>query len=514
MMNKKIDPNKQLAKNTFFLYIRMFLMLFLSLYTSRVVLSTLGVEDYGLYNVVGGILGMFSMVTESLTSGASRFITYAIGKNDEYTKQSTFSGVCAIQICLAVVVVVLAESIGLWYICQKLVVPEGREMAALGVYQFSIVACVISLFTTPFKAEIIAHEKMSAFAYLSILDAALKLFIVYAITLTEYDKLVFYAFLLLLVQLIDNFLYAAYCKKRFSEVKGSIRINRKLTKELLKYSGWTMTGAVTTTMNNHGLNLLLNAFFGPTVNAARGLANSVQSAILNFCTNFQTALTPQIVKSVAKEDFSRVHELIIVGTRISFFLILLISMPALINIEYILSLWLSIVPAHTSNFVRLVLAISIVHCALANPLIFAINAVGDMKKFQIVEGAILIMILPLSYIALKVSMLEPEIVFIVYFIIEFIAEIARTYIVLPKIHMRYSDYLSMCIFPITLSTIFAIIGGLFLHSHCYSQTFLSFLTTSLCSIVLVCLSTYITCKEREKTLLKQKISSFLNSKFK
>ena len=507
-MENNIVQNKRLVKNTIILYLRMFFMMALSLYTSRIVLKNLGVEDFGTYNVIGGILGMFGFITASLTTGATRFITYAIGENDESKMRVTFCGVVTIQIVLAVLIFILGETIGLWYLTEKLIIPAGREHAAFCVYQLTIIASMLNLLITPFNAEIIAHEKMGVFAYLTLLDAVLKLLIVYLLQVSSFDKLILYALLLLLVQIIDNCIYIIYCRKYFPETHGKIVIDKQLTLQLFKYSGWTMTGGITSVANNHGINLLLNLFFGPVVNAARGISTTVQMAVVNFCNNFQMALSPQIVKNVAVHDYCRVHYLVTYGTKISFSLILLISLPIIIQTDFILDVWLVEVPPNTVSLIRLILVINLVHCALANPLIFAINAVGDLKKFQIVEGLILILILPISYILYKYAILIPELAFVVYLVFEILAQIARTIIVVKKIKMSYNSYIENCLRPLVCLFLISSIVSLLLYKVC-DHSFIGFILSSSLIVITVAFSFYICCCSKEERLFIRKKIFFL-----
>lgn len=454
--------NKRLAKNTLLLYLRMFVMMGISLFTSRVILKTLGVSDYGVYNVVAGAIMMIGFVMSSFASASSRFITISIGKGNSDEMKTTFGGILAIQCLLALVIVVLAETIGLWFVKTQLVIPEDRLTAAQVVYQFSIISCVINIVTIPYNAEIIAHERMSAFAYISILDAILKLLVAYGIIIVPYDKLIIYGLLLLLVQIIDFTVYYSYCKNKFKETRGRIIINKALSKEVMKYTSWTLTGAVTNMTCNQGINILLNIFFGPVVNAARGVAFQVQMVIQNFATNFQTALNPQIVKCYANSDYNRISQLVSLGTKFSFYLLLMISMPVILKIDFLLSIWLVEVPEYTSSFIILLLMINLIHSAFANPLIFAINATGEIKTFQIAEGLCLISIIPIAYLLFKFFDFSPNLVFIVYLIIEGITQIVRSIIVLPRVRIDVIQYIRRVVIPIFIVFVIVFAATFFL----------------------------------------------------
>ena len=456
--------NKRLAKNTLLLYLRMFVMMGISLFTSRVILKTLGVSDYGVYNVVAGAIMMIGFIMSSFASASSRFITISIGKGNNDEMKTTFGGILAIQCLLALLIVVLAETIGLWFVKTQLVIPADRLAAALVIYQFSIISCVINIVTIPYNAEIIAHERMSAFAYISILDAILKLLVAYGLIIVPYDKLIIYGLLMLLVQLIDFTVYYLYCVNKFSETRGKIRVNKALSTEVMKYTSWTLTGAVTNMTCNQGINILLNIFFGPVVNAARGVAFQVQMVIQNFATNFQTALNPQIVKCYANSDYDRISQLVSLGTKFSFYLLLLISMPVILKIEFLLSIWLVEVPEYTSSFIILLLMINLIHSAFANPLIFAINATGDIKTFQVAEGLCLISIIPISYLLFKYFDFSPNLVFIVYLIIEGITQIVRSIIVLPRVKIDVIQYIRNVVIPIFLVFVMVFAATFFLRT--------------------------------------------------
>ena len=478
------SENKRLAKNTLLLYFRMFVMMGISLFTSRVILQTLGVSDYGVYNVVAGAIMMIGFIMSSFASASSRFITISIGKGDYDDMKKTFGGILAIQCLLAVLIVILAETIGLWFVKTQLLIPAERMTAALVVYQFSVVSCVINIITIPYNAAIVAHEKMNAFAYIAIVDAILKLLVAYILYVVPFDKLISYGLLMLLVVIIDFLIYYFYCIHSFAETRGKILIDKELSKDVLKYTSWTLTGAVTNMTCNQGINILLNIFFGPVVNAARGVAFQVQMVVQNFATNFQTALNPQIVKNYANENFERINELVKIGTKFSFYLLLIISMPVILKIDFLLSVWLVEVPEYTSSFIIILLIINLVHCALANPLIFAINATGDIKTFQIAEGLCLISIIPIAYLLYKLFDFSPNAVFFVYLIVETLTQVVRMIIVLPKAKINVSKYMKESLAPIFL--VFIIVVPISVVIKLFSiDTWFNFILLSLIDVLLI-----------------------------
>ena len=307
--------NKRIAKNTLMLYIRMLFMMGVSLFTSRVILETLGVEDFGIYSVVGGIITMFAFINGGMVSATQRFITFEIGKGNIEKLKSVFSTSLQIHALISFIIVVLGETVGLWFLYEKMVIPEGRMDAAMWVYQCSIIACVVNIMSIPYNADIVAHEKMSAFAYISIIEVSLKLAIVYLLLVSPWDKLIVYAILLLLVQLSIRFVYSHYCHKHFDETKYFHSVDKPLFKEMISFAGWSFWGNLAAVLYTQGLNMMLNMFFGPIVNAARGIAVQVQSAVLQFTTNFQMALNPQITKNYAIGDLEQMYSLMFRSAR-------------------------------------------------------------------------------------------------------------------------------------------------------------------------------------------------------
>ena len=425
--------NKRIAKNTIVLYLRMIFILCVGLFTSRVVLNTLGVEDYGLYNVVGGFVTIFAFLNGAMSTATQRFITFELAKGNLERQRITFSTAIIIHFALATIILVLAETIGLWMLYEKLVIPEERFTAAMWVYQLSIASCFLSIVSLPYNAMIIAHEKMSAFAFISIMDVVLKLVIVYFLTITPFDRLIFYAVLLFGVQLLDRIIYGYYCSKNFEEARFVLVFDKSIFNEMGNIAGWSLFGNLAGVGYTQGLNLLLNMFFGPAVNAARGVAVTVQGIVSGFVSNFQMALNPQITKSYAVNDLKRMHTLIYASSKISFFLLLLLVQPIIIETGTILTIWLKLVPSHTVAFLRFILCIMLIE-SLANPLMVASQAVGKVKIYQSVVGGILLLIVPLAYIALRFGG-TPEVVYAIHFIIALFAQFFRLKIVSQMIQM-------------------------------------------------------------------------------
>lgn len=438
MTNQTSDNNKRIAKNTLLLYFRMLFTMAVSLYTSRVVLNTLGVEDFGVYNVVGGVVAMFGFINGSMSSATQRYITFALGKGDKTWLQTVFSTTLQIHTLIAGIIVLLGETVGLWFLYNKMQIPADRMDAAFWVLQCSIVATIVMIISVPYNADIIAHEKMSAFAYISILEVVLKLVIVYMLVVFSFDKLILYAFLLLAIQLLIRFCYSIYCNRHFEETKYRHVWDKALFKEMTGFAGWSLFGNLAGVLFSQGLNMLLNVFFGPIVNAARAVAVQVQSAIQQFVGNFQMALNPQITKTYAKGELGDMHSLMFRSARFSFFLLYFLSLPVLFETNFILTIWLKTVPENTVVFLRIMICTSLIY-TLSNPLIIANQATGNVKKYQAICGSILLLILPVSYICLRLGCPAYS-VFIVHFVMESLTQMVRMILLRPMIGIRVRDY--------------------------------------------------------------------------
>ena len=434
------------------LYIRMLLIMGMMLYTSRIVLEMLGETDYGIYNVVGGIVTMMGFLSASLSGATSRFITFELGRDTGGDVSRVFRCALTVHYLLGAIIFLLSETVGLWFVLEKMVIPSQRLTAAIVVYQCSVVTVVIRLISTPYNALIIAHERMSAFAYISIVEIVAQLVIVFALLNATNDRLIVYASLLLLLQIIIRFIYMFYCKYSFSESNSRWLWDKQLSRTFFIYAGWTLNGNLAVIGYTQGLNLLLNLFFGPAVNAARAIAVQIQTGVNQFSQNFQMALRPPIIKSYACGSLNYMHKLLISHAKYSFYLVLVIAMPILIYTEYVLQLWLVHVPAHTVAFCRLMLIISL-YCTLNGHVIQAVHATGYLKNFQIAEGMLLLSVVPIAYCLLKYVHISAEEVFIVYLAVEFITQFVRVWIVYPYIQMSRKIYFVEILFPITKTII-------------------------------------------------------------
>lgn len=402
-MQTSQQNNKRIAKNTLLLYVRMFFMMAIALFTSRVILNTLGVTDYGINNVVGGLVAMFSLLSGSLSGAISRFITFELGKGRFERLKAVFSTSVNIQLIMAVVIIVVAEIGGLWFLNNKMNIPGERMYAANWVLHCSILAFAVNLISVPYNASIIAHERMSVFAYISIVEAVLKLAIVYMIYVSPFDKLITYTVLFLCVAVIIRVIYGTYCSRHFEECKYEMKLDKGLFKEMSSFAGWNFFGNTAYMLNTQGVNMLINVFFGVTVNAARGIAVQVEGAVNQFVNNFMTALNPQITKSYAAGDKDAMVKLVCRGSKFSFYIMLLFIVPFELEAETILHLWLGVVPDDAAIFLRLVLLASMAN-VVGNPLYTALMATGNIKRYQVMVTAYGCLVFPLSWIAYKLGM--------------------------------------------------------------------------------------------------------------
>lgn len=502
------ENNKRIAKNTLLLYVRMLFMLGISLYTSRVILNTLGVVDYGINNVVGGVIAMLGFLTGSMGAASSRYITYDLGRGDMALMKKTFGNILSIHFLLAAIILVVGETVGLWFMSTQLQIPAERTTAAMWVYQFSIFSSMLSIISVPYNATIIAHEKMSAFAYISIVDAVLKLLIVYLLVVIPYDKLIIYAILYFCIQSFDRIIYGVYCSRHFEETHTRPRYDGRLFREIFAFAGWTMNGSLAVMGYTQGLNILLNMFFGPAVNAARGVAVQVQSVCQQFCSNFQMALNPQLTKSYAQGDLENMHHLLVKSSKFSFYILFFIVLPLSLEAEFVLRLWLGVVPEHAVNFLRLILVVGLLG-TLSNPIVISVHATGRLKKFQLIEGTMLLCIVPIAYLLLKFFGIRPEYVFVVHIVVEICTQYARIRIVLPMIGMRFRIYLVQVIRPILVIAVLTPIVPYLVYRN-GSYGWISFLAVGLtCVICSVSIIYVLGCTQSERLFITNKFNTVI-----
>lgn len=447
------SDNKRIAKNTLFLYFRTLLIMLITLYTSRVILDALGVEDYGIYNVVGGVVAMFSILSGSLSNAISRFITFELGRGDLKKLNVIFSTSVNIQIGLSFLVVVLGASIGGWFLNTHMNIPSERLPAANWVLYCSLLVFGINLISIPYNACIIAHERMAAFAYVSILEALLKLLVCYLIVISPFDKLVSYSVLLVLVALVIRLVYGFYCSKHFGECRYRFVHDRSLLRQMLGFSGWSFFTNTNTILNTQGVNMLINVYFGVTLNAARGIATQVEAAVLQFVNNFTTSINPQITKKYASGDKVRMFSLICKGAKFSYFSMLLLSMPLICEAETILSIWLTVVPEHTVIFVQLSLVLGMFDCIGASGYT-ACAATGRMRLYSLVITPIGFLEFPLTWLFFFCG--APAVyTYYLYVLVKAMVVVARVFLLKEMIGLQPSRFVRDVFQPVILATLLA-----------------------------------------------------------
>lgn len=508
-MTESVGKNKRIVKNTAMLYVRMIFIMLVTLYTSRLILQVLGVTDFGIYNVVAGVVTMFSFLNGSLSGASSRFITYAMGEDDVEKLQHTFNSIVTIHYIVALFILILAETVGLWFVLEKMVIPENRLTAAMWVYQSAVISACILLISTPYNALIIAHERMDAFAYISIIEAIARLLIVYVLYIVSFDHLVTYAILTVIVQLVIRLLYTLYCKRAFHESHCKIEYNKDQFKSILSYTAWTINGHLAIVGFTQGLNILLNLFFGPIMNAAYAVASQVQIAARQLFGNFLTAIRPQVIKSYASGDLHYMHSLILSSSRYSYYMMLLVSLPLLFQTEFVLKLWLGQIPEHAVLFVRLLL-VAALNYTLSGPTLMGIHATGKIRKFQLIEGSLLLTVVPIAYILLKFAHIPAYGVFVTYIVIETITQFVRVKIVYPRINLKTNLYFSKVLLPIAkVSVLVWIMPFIFMRMFSGNE-WISFLINLLSSTVsvIVCVLLLGT-EEQERLVIWRKLKKIV-----
>lgn len=415
------QDNKRIAKNTAFLYLRMLIVLALSLYTTRVVLNILGVVDYGIYNVVCGFVSMFAFLNNSLANGTQRFYNYKIGEGKRNEMPIVFTSSMMIQVVLAVVLLLVLESFGIWYINNKMVIPSDRLTAAFWVFQCSVVSLVFVILQVPYSAAILAFEKMDYYAVVSIIDAVLKLVVVLLLLIIDADHLIIYGILSLLISIANFALYSSYCKIKFKHETSLIlrKKDKALLREMTSFSGWNVFGTFAYMIKDQGLNVLLNSFFGPIVNAARGIAMQINGALQGFSTNIVSAIRPQLVQSYSAGNIARVQNMMYSMSRLTFLMLFILSLPVMIELPYILRLWLSgNIPEYTVVFTDLVI-INMIITSMNTPLSQVVHATGKMKLYQVGTSITICTILPIAWLFLKLGY-SPVSTFIVSIVVTII----------------------------------------------------------------------------------------------
>lgn len=463
MSTQTSDNNKRIAKNTLFLYLRMFVMMLTALFTSRIVLDVLGASDYGLNNIIGGVVVLFSFLNSALLSATQRFLNFHLGRQDYKQTNVVFCMSMNTYILLSIVVVVLGETIGLWFVNTQLNIPSERMYAAQWVYQFTLIQFVINLLRVPYNASIIAYERMNFYAYISLVEVIAKLLVVYLLYITTFDKLIFYSFLYTIVPLIVAFIYRTYCNRNFDTTKYKRIWDKVAFKEMFSFSGWSLFGSLANLAAQQGLNILINIFYGVTVNAAAGIANQVSTNVYGFISNFQTAFQPQIVKTYAAKEIERFQKLIFQTSKFSYFMVLVLVLPILFTIDGILEIWLKEVPEYTAIFCRLILVFLSIE-AITAPLWMSVQATGKIRSYQILMACLIFMNFPMAYLVLKLGF-PVYTVWIVRIIINLITMVARCIYMKQRLQFPISQYIRNVIIPILIVTIASLPVPLILYNQ-------------------------------------------------
>lgn len=497
-MSNVSENNKRIAKNTLFLYLRMLFTMAVSLYTSRIVLETLGVEDFGIYNVVGGVVAMMSFLNSTMATATQRFLNYEMGRNNSTNINKVFSASLICYVIIAIIVVVLSETLGIWFLENKLVIPESRAIAAYWVFQFSIATFVFSLLSVPYNAVIIANEKMSAFAYISIIEVLGKLLIVYLLVISNFDRLILYGILTLFISIAIFLLYYIYCRRNFSESKFHFTWEKQLFVKLSQFSSWMLIGTICHIFNTQGVNMLINIFFGPILNASRAITIQVYNAVNAFATNFMMAIRPQIIKLYAQRNFPYMYNLVFTSSKLSFGLLFIMSIPLIFDTDYILLLWLKKIPEFSDYFIKLVL-IDLLLTSSFSPIATLSQASGKIKNYQLIISVGFILIFLISWLLYYLGF-PAYYTFIVSIIINIIGLFGRI------IELKYSqsfpvcEYIKKVIIPVVITFSISVSAILLLQIKLKpSVTFYSFIVNNLVYIIISMLFFYcIALNKREK----------------
>lgn len=504
--------NSKIAKNTLFLYLRMLISIAVNFYSVRLLWHALGIYDYGIYNVVGGIVMLFSFINSSMVGSSQRYMAYAIGQKDEELLNKTFCLATKVHTILAVIIVILAETIGLWFLNYKMQIPTGRLIAANWVYQCSIFAFVLNVLSVPYNASIVAHEHMKIYGYFGIIEVFLKLFIVLIIVIIPFDRLITYALLVALTSLIMRIAYGVYCRHHFKECIFHNYRDKKLLASMLGFAKWTFIGVMGITIRNQGINLVINLFFNVAVNAANGIANQIINVINGFSSNFTMALNPQIIKRYSYGDISSMMNLVSKGCKYSLMLMSFIVIPLIIVAEPAIKIWLGSVAPYTVGFLQLGLIIALIE-SVVSPITTAIQATGNIRNFQIYISIIMIICLPVSCLFLNIYH-SPYIGMYVMFVSGIIAILIRLYLLHSLIRFSYRHFLSTVFLRPIPSICLSFIICWYLNRF-YSDGLIGITLFCLTSLIIISVFNYsIGLTKLEKATVSSKITEYINNKIK
>lgn len=506
-----MNNNSRIAKNTLFLYVRMFILMAIGLYTSRVVLNILGVSDYGVYNVVAGFVPMLGYISTVFVCVTNRFISYSIGKGDKEDINKVFCTAVSVHYIIASIIVLFAETVGLWFVNGYLNLPSERMFAANCVYQCAIASLFISIISVPYNASIIAHERMDIFAYVSIFEALSKLGAVYLLIVCMFDKLILYSFFWTLIALVVRFIYMQYCKRNLEGCKYKFVWDKTLLKKMCSFAGWASIGDLGFTFKDQFLNIILNIFCGTIVNAARGVAVQVSGIVNQFAANFFMAVQPQIIKRYASGDVQRSRNLVYSSSKLAFCLMALIMIPLILNLNYLLELWLVEVPHYTYEFLLIIL-VSTLLGVFASPLTTAIQATGNIRNFQIGVAIIFLLELPIGYILLK-NGCEPYLAATPALLTQIIAVVYRFYILHNLISgYRFSKYFIDVVLRTTIVIGISFVINYVIHSQ-FNNSFILLVWSSLLSVIITSALVFLFVANRdERMMINEMIAKVLHKK--
>lgn len=486
-MSSTAENNKRIARNSLLLYFRMFIVMCIQLYTSRIILKTLGVVDFGIYGVVGGIVTMFAFLNGALGSATSRYFTFELGKGNLEKLRKVFCLSVVNHIIIAIIILLLSETVGLWFLYEKMVIPTERMYAALWVFHISVLTACFSLTQVPYTAAIIAHERMGIYAYVGLVEVILKLAVVYAITYSPIDKLIFYAISLFILQVTVMMIYRFYCIRSYNECHFKLYKDKQLSKEMLQYASYDLIGNASVMVQGQGLNIILNMFAGPVANAARAIAFQVQGAVTQFSNNFMTAVRPQIIKYYAQNDIENMMKLVYQSSILCYVLLLMLILPLSLRIDYILKLWLGNYPDYTPSFTILVLINTLIS-AFRNPRTTIFHATGNIKLSNIITGGILCCSFPIGYILMRLNY-HPNFIFGGMVFTTIMADISNLLILKRYIKYSIKKFLIKVHIPCIAITSLSIIP-IFICHHLLSETFINLINLILITIIIISFTTF------------------------
>lgn len=508
MTKNDVINNKRVAKNTLLLYMRMLFLMAISLYTSRIVLANLGVTDYGIYNAVGGFVAMFHVISGAMSTATQRFLSFHIGTQSQEKVSKVFSTAMTIHALLALLILVIAETIGLWFLNFKMVFPADRYVAANWVFQLSIVTLMIEVMSVPYNAALIAYEKMSAFAYISVLSGILKLLVAYVISISIIDRLVLYAILLSLISTTIRVIYSVYVNKNLKYCRNNWKMDRCIRKEMLSFVSWNLIGSTAGILQEQGISVLLNVFFGAVVNAARGVSMQVLHAVAGFISNFNLAMNPQIVKSYASGDKEGMFALVIRGSKFSYMLMLIISTPIIIKAPFLLNIWLVDVPEYASVFVRIILLTALVD-SMKHTLVASVHASGKVKLYQLTNGIVSLLTIPIAYLILR-SGYPPSSALIVSLIISVLCHFIRLIVLWKIVEFPVFYYLKNVTIRMIVLTIVTYSIPVYFAYRC-PDTIMFFIFVSLISFAFSIFTCYFGgMSSKERAFVRVQLLTFVN----